>query len=71
MLEKNLLMPSVKSNEMHSLRKNMSKSFYSEAGMDESVQLSTTDEETLSYGSPYSSVDGNITISSPDSSVEG
>ncbi len=70
MLEENLLVPALKSNEMDSLRKDMSKGFFSEAGEDESLQLST-DEETLSYGSPYSSMEGKRTIGSPDSSLEG
>jgi hypothetical protein len=68
--EENLLVPALKSNEMYSLRKDMSKRFFSEAGEDESLQLST-DEETLSYGSPYSSVEGKRRIGSPDSSLEG
>jgi hypothetical protein len=61
-LEENLLFPSLKSNEMDSLRKEMSNSFFSEAGEDESLKLTKDQDETESYGSSEFSMEGKQTM---------
>ena len=59
-LEENLLFPSL--NEIESLRKDMSNSFFSEAGEDESLKLTKDQDETESYGSSEFSMEEKKTI---------